>query len=163
MSFVEKIDKILKAKGITLSKLSRLTGLHSTLEKAYADDREMKEGSTERLLKNFGISALWWTEQTGPMFTEKSIENSVAVRLNPTGLKEMASNGDYICMHAKVWANLENEREVIKTESALLRKERDDYRAEAQELRRICADLFEQLRERNKKKKSPTKQRKAGD
>lgn len=68
MTFVEKIDKILTVRGIKLWKLASESGLNSTLEKAYADDREMTGEPTRRFLQKLRINSAWWESGEGDIF-----------------------------------------------------------------------------------------------
>lgn len=69
--FRKKIDKILTVKGIKLWKLAQETGMASTLEKAYRENREMRPSLTSRFLKNCGIRIIWWETGEGEIFEEK--------------------------------------------------------------------------------------------
>lgn len=68
MDFRAKIDNVLKAKGFKLWKLAEVSGLDSTLEKAYKENREMREGKTDEFLQKLGITKKWWDTGEEPMF-----------------------------------------------------------------------------------------------
>jgi hypothetical protein len=69
MTFKEKIDKVLKAKKMKLWQLAEESGLGSTLEKAYAENREMRTKGTDQFLQKIGISSEWWEFGKGEMIT----------------------------------------------------------------------------------------------
>lgn len=73
MTFQQKIDKVLATKGIKLWKLAQESGLGTTLEKAYAENREMRENTTGKFLQKMGISAEWWVTGKGEIFVTGSV------------------------------------------------------------------------------------------
>lgn len=70
MDFKEKIDKVLEIRGIKLWRLAQESKLNSTLEKAYAENREMTETMTTKFLQNLGINSGWWETGKGDVFEE---------------------------------------------------------------------------------------------
>jgi hypothetical protein len=68
MEFREKIDNILAIKKITVTKLSQISGIGDTLQKAYRDNREMSRTLTERFLHKMGINSTWWYAREGEIF-----------------------------------------------------------------------------------------------
>ena len=67
MDFQQKIDKVLTVSKVKLWKLAEESGLGTTLEKAYNQNREMREAKTEQLLQNLGISKEWWDNPSKPL------------------------------------------------------------------------------------------------
>lgn len=83
MDFRQKIDKILTLKGIKLYKLAEISGLGNTLEKAYAENREMKQGTTDRFIQKVGINYEWWKTQKGDILNENNAQvNEPAINKN---------------------------------------------------------------------------------
>lgn len=78
MDFVEKINKIKTVSKLSVRKLGLKSGLESTLEKAYSDNREMKDSNTEKLLRNLGINPEWWNSGIGEVFTGAPPRNEKA-------------------------------------------------------------------------------------
>jgi hypothetical protein len=72
MDFKSKIDKILKVKKVKLWKLAEDSGLGTTLEKAYSENRDMRDSSTERFLQNLGINPEWWKGNSGDVMLQIS-------------------------------------------------------------------------------------------
>lgn len=89
MTFREKIDKVLIIKGIKLYKLAEISGLGNTLEKAYEENRPMRDSTTDKFLQNLGIRKEWWEDEKGEVFEE----NSTAA-IKSTGSKEKRSAED---------------------------------------------------------------------
>lgn len=71
MEFREKIDKILEVKQLKLWKLAEESGLNSTLEKAYKENRELSDKKLTEFLEKMGISRQWWRTGKGEIFSEK--------------------------------------------------------------------------------------------
>jgi hypothetical protein len=74
MEFKSKIDKILSIKDIKLWKLAEISGLNSTLEKAYTENREMRETQTDKFLQNLRINSDWWKNGEGEIFLPEVIQ-----------------------------------------------------------------------------------------
>lgn len=79
MDFRQKIDRILSIKKIRPYKLAEISKMGNTLEKAYQENREMTQTSTEKFLRNMGISSEWWQHQKGPEFLSQKVENITPV------------------------------------------------------------------------------------
>ena len=79
MDFREKIDNILKARGIARWKLAQEAGINSTIEKAYQENREMRESTTQKFLEALKISPDWWHHGTPPIFLEEKKRKEVTV------------------------------------------------------------------------------------
>ena len=75
MDFKTKIDKLLKVKKLALWKLAEQSALESTLRKAYKQNREMRQATTDKFLENLGISHEWWHQGTGEIFISHSTED----------------------------------------------------------------------------------------
>lgn len=70
LDFVQKIDKVLEIKAISLNKLCDDSGLKTTLRKAYEDNREMRPKTTQEFLEKMKIRPEWWSKQEGEVFDE---------------------------------------------------------------------------------------------
>lgn len=75
MGFKEKIDKLLSIKGIKLYKLAEISQFGNTLEKAYADNREMTPRKTKTFIHNLGINKVWWDTGEGEIFLQNGGSN----------------------------------------------------------------------------------------
>ena len=116
MDFCQKIDAICRIKKITRSKLARLSGLNSTLQKAYESNREMLPNSTWMLLDNIGVRETWWTEGDGEIFEPKPELRGVtkpgqagdgqSVDLDALRIIDIG-HPDYLLLHKKALAELE--------------------------------------------------------
>lgn len=102
MTFIEKIDKILTIKGIALWRLAELSQLNSTLEKAYAQNRNMRATTTAKFLQNLRINREWWETGKGEVFLEDVPEK-------PQKLRDIdiIESENYIGMHRRVYDTLE--------------------------------------------------------
>lgn len=77
MDFRQKIDKVLSINKVKLWKLAEESGLGTTLEKAYKENREMRSVKTDQFLQNIGIPRAWWENPTTPLLLKaKSLEES---------------------------------------------------------------------------------------
>jgi hypothetical protein len=76
MEFKEKIDKVLAIKKITITKLSQISGMGDTLQKAYSDNREMRPQTTDRFLHKMSISPQWWETGQGDVFSQSVTKTS---------------------------------------------------------------------------------------
>jgi hypothetical protein len=72
MNFCEKIDKLKAISKLSLKALGDRSGLKTTLEKAYGDNREMKDATTTKFLQNLGINSVWWETQKGEILLPDS-------------------------------------------------------------------------------------------
>ena len=70
VDFRTKIDFLLSALMVKLWKLAEESGLGSTLEKAYSENREMRKSTTDKFLQKIGISRDWWDHGKGDPFTK---------------------------------------------------------------------------------------------
>lgn len=70
MTFREKVDKILKDKELSLWKLAEDSGLKTTLQKAYGENREMSPKKTTEFLEKVCINSVWWKSGKGDVFLE---------------------------------------------------------------------------------------------
>lgn len=105
MTFQQKIDKILSIRKIKLWKLAEDSGLNSTLEKAYTDNREMRQKQTEKFLQNLGINPEWWATGKGDVFLPN---NNDQAESNKKSFWDEITEGDYIGLHKSVWVALED-------------------------------------------------------
>jgi hypothetical protein len=71
MTFKQKIDKILEIKQIKLWKLAEESELGTTLEKAYNENREMRESTVGKLLQKVGINGEWWNSGKGDILIKQ--------------------------------------------------------------------------------------------
>lgn len=106
MEFKTKIDKILKVKNIALWKLAEVSGLHSTLEKAYKENREMRPTTTRKFLENVGINPRWWESNSGEILHGDLRADNVQKR--PSSQWRVETDGDYFYIHRKAWQQMEN-------------------------------------------------------
>lgn len=89
MDFVEKINKIKTVSKLSVRKLGLKSGLESTLEKAYSDNREMKDVNTDRLLQNLGINREWWETGNGEVFVKPPPVQPIAEEPQPPTLLQI--------------------------------------------------------------------------
>lgn len=94
MDFRQKIDRILSIKQIRLYKLAEISKMGNTLEKAYQDNREMTETSTEKFLRNMGVNSEWWKRQKGPEFLIQKEENITPVENEPAIIENNPDPGE---------------------------------------------------------------------
>lgn len=84
MTFKEKIDKILKIKGIKPTNLAEISGFGDTLSKAYRDNREMSKRKTDEFLEKMRIKPGSWDSPEGPEFLPE--------KQNPEGVRHLATD-----------------------------------------------------------------------
>jgi phage repressor protein C with HTH and peptisase S24 domain len=73
MDFRHKIDIILDLLQIKLWKLATISGLGNTLEKAYSENREMRDSTTIKFLQKLYIKKQWWEEPGGQPWTVSDV------------------------------------------------------------------------------------------
>lgn len=129
MDFRTKVDNVLKAKGIKLWKLAELSGLGTTLEKAYNDNREMRDSSTVKFLQKVGISKTWWETQEGELLNNEVAEPGVDYDgPDPEKIyrKIVEGNTEYVLIHRTVLEEkyrLVAIEQILKDEKELERKD----------------------------------------
>ena len=106
LDFKGKVDAILAAKGITLNKLCHITGMGTTLEKAYGDNREMRPAQTYKFLERAGVALRWYENGGGEMFSANSGElPSIATGADAQRLID--KGGEYVYLHRRAFDSLE--------------------------------------------------------
>jgi hypothetical protein len=122
MEFRTKIDKILRARNLALYKLGEVSGLNSTLEKAYNENREMRTTTTRRFLQEMGISEDWWEKGQGDIFVDGGSYNTTSVFSAPerkvfvshseedsAAIHRLIHLSNYILMHKDAWKKMESQ------------------------------------------------------
>jgi hypothetical protein len=92
MKFKEKIDKVLAVKKITITKLSQISGIGDTLQKAYRDNREMSRTVTERFLHKMAINSTWWETGEGSIILQTQEEDEINFTLPREAWDELKKN-----------------------------------------------------------------------
>jgi len=165
MDFREKIDKILSVKEIKLYKLAEISGLGNTLEKAYADNREMRSTTTDRFIHKMGINPDSWDNSDGPEFLPDSERNITSVQNQPIVaekdlndnldevLEKVEASKDYYVIPRAVLKD--NYRlvaiEQFQIEKERLERERDDMKQRAEKDRVYLDAQIEANRDLSKK------------
>ena len=108
MDFKTKIDKIVKARKLARWKLAEEAGLESTLQKAYKENREMRETSTGKLLEALGISQIWWDTGQGEIFISPPHHGSSGNNGSSYNVPPATDQWVHKSAHEALQANLED-------------------------------------------------------
>jgi hypothetical protein len=79
LDFRQKIDIILRVKGLAIKNLEQEWGKSGTLYKAYEENREFSLRIRDEFLQKFNIKKTWWLKPTGDEAGDVFEENNTSV------------------------------------------------------------------------------------
>lgn len=102
---------------MALYKLGEVSGLNSTLEKAYNENREMRPTTTRRFIQEMAISEEWWEKGSGEIFVNGGSYNLPSERkvfvshseADSEALHRLIHLGNYILMHKDAFKKIESQ------------------------------------------------------